>query len=278
MKNGYLYAIIVLLLLVIVGGGVYIVSTKNSQKPSDEDQKTEEKTEKEPTIKDAINYGTIKVDNEKIKESFNVVMNGENIPLEVEFTYFKDGSVERITGAIKDEVVYLLEDSDLKKNFTTNFIRENFSEDNLKFIKGKDGKTYLTVLTRESLTNSLSYYLLVFNDSLKPIDNVGESSNYSWSKDKFTIITTNMGFGTVDNTNPWFEDQFEVCKDSTLSSSPKCNVNLRLLDDRIEYIELTGAKDDYYTLEKRMYTVNNDSLSYTTSSQYKAEVIAGQAP
>ena len=146
---------------------------------------------------------------------------------------------------------------------------ESYTEDkNIRNLMNKYAVSIEDIMSKITELNIYSKYLDEFSN--------GEDiySNAYILNDKLEIINENLEFNLyssdvnvilqVENANPWYEDS--KCKDEL------CHRIFKIEDNKIYYL-VSKLKDDYQegdygVLEERVYTINDNKLTYEVINTY----------
>ena len=229
------------------------------------------------TSKNKIKFKDIKESNNKITESFEVVLNGKKKEIAIEFTI---NEKELFNSYILDGVFanyyvssnqYSL-DNAKDKILNADNIKDIFNINNFKIIKGKDKKEYLMVIAN-SITDNIIY---IFNDNLENIaTNLDDDYGRSRTIDGYGIQDGFM-LTTFYNTpcdksldNIWYKNIFDI--------KNKTDFAFKIENNKIYYLAFKSKNDANNSLEERVYTINNNELTYSVLNTYSVNDICGQA-
>lgn len=175
----YIYIIIAFILgVALISGTVFMVMNKEDKqeikKEENNGNKKEDKENNNEKKEDGIEYIGTNKNNDSITESFKIVLNGKELPLNIKYTFDKESLT--LIGRTVNKTLYSMSynecDEDCQKEeFSTTNINKIFNKNNLMIIKGKD-KNYLGMITNE---NNAVQNLLILNDELEVIN---EEFNY----------------------------------------------------------------------------------------------------
>lgn len=287
MNKKIIFVILSFVALIAIGSIAYVVLSDNiDDKPlvddNNEDKNIDADKDKEPpkVKKDSISLKSTKKSGDKIINTYALVMNNKEKTFEVEFSYESHEDYSSISGKGLDIVLYNLGSEDnIESNFTESNIKKLIDEEKFKFIKGKDGKTYLGVIAgNDSFVSGYTSMLYIFNDELEmltgDLDNLG-----CGNKNFFTINTLTTGYmGSKEPGKSGYDDSLGVCQ----NGEANCHVNVKIEDDKIYVLyakDINALSDDgvYGTLEERIYTINNNKFNYKVNSTDTITDLAGQA-
>ncbi len=272
----YIYLVIILVLVTaIVSGSIYLVmrdkdstNTDNNKEVNDKD-KENNKGETEELI-DGVKLIDVKKQEDKIVETFEIVLNGKKKEMNFQFEYEKNEIFDLyvIKGNYKNFLIhgsdYSLSDTSIDKVFSVDSIKENFNSNNFKIIKGEDNKNYLGIIANRNNDD----ILYIFNDNLENIiDDTYDDYDRSIEiipgvndKNSF-MITTYYNTPCGENMDAiWYKNAFNI--------KNKTNFALKIEDNKLYYLAFKLNDYPNSTLEERVYTINNSKLSYTVINEY----------
>lgn len=288
-----LIIIVVLLSFGVIGFGIFYVAThdfnvdRNNDGPNNvELNEGTPEVEKEDSI-------TL-VSTEKIEDSFvqtyNIVLNGKEKTLEVEFLYRNNEALEQqsLTGEYSGATVYAYYENyeDEADGFDENMIASTFNENNFGFISGVNGESYLIIHTNIYDDGAGEEdKLFILNDDLEFIAN--DLVDYAGSSDAqgMTIMSTYTSYTLENDEYPWYTDSFNAC-----ATPSNCYIDVKIEDNQIYYLapvlytvseeanddeENNDEAPDYGELEERVYRINNGKLEYEVIQRYKITSVNG---
>lgn len=227
---------------------------------------------------DRIKLTSISEESNKIIEEFRIKLNGKSKTINVEFTKenYEDMDAYIIGGHLGDKPV-LFTDFILNEEgniFTKEKINELFNENNFRIIKGADNKDYLLVVSNRVNDDKL----YIFNDNLELLNNesVDDYNPYCDNDCGGFMITTYSNTPCVfeNNENPWYENYFNITE--SMLGEGDINYSLKIENNKIYY--LAAVIEDYTNakLEERVYTINNNQLTYEVINTYNATQVCQQ--
>lgn len=278
MKNGVLISVIVLLMGVI-GFEVYYVFNHPKEKkqensyiniPKEQGDKEDDLPleNNQDEVEDYVKLVNVRDEESKVIQEYEMVLNGKKKEFMIEFVidevYINDGEREPngdywLIGAMEDEVVYseILSQEEVKSNkIDKDSINNAFSERNFTIFEGND-KKYLIIADygSEYFGRFMSYS--IYNDDLKIIDSlslyVGDSQS----------ILNDLGF-------PCYDSIYADIYDLDITS-----YSFRTKIEGSKIYNLYYNYDQEPILEERVYTINNDKLTYEVVNTYRNLSIAG---
>ena len=224
-------------------------------------------------------------------QTYNIVMNGKEKTLEVEFLYRdnQDLKEQSLTGEFSGATVYAYYDNyeDEADGFDENMIASSFNENNFSFISGVNGESYLIIYTNiyDDGTGEEDK-LFILNDDLEFVSN--DLVDYAGSSDTkgMTIMSTYTSYTLENNEYPWYNDSFNAC-----TTPSNCYIDVKIEDNQIYYLvpvlntvseeaneddeEDNEEATDYGELEERVYRINNNKLEYEVIQRYKITGVNG---
>lgn len=277
-KRYYIILGVIILALTVVAVSYAFASKPKEDKPIDENTTNpiEEKTINSVVFKNIEKKG------DKYVENFDIEINGKKKTLALEFVYEENDDTAHIKTKIGDsEDIYLTnsdEELGVFKNtkYKENYLRNMIKENDFSFIKGADGKSYLSVVvkTNEFMTTE-SDYLYVLNDELRLVR--GDVDYNCINGEAFTIRADHSTAKSDEEPGKsGYADTFGVC-DIT------CYINLKIENDKLYYLVMRDwnytdpASNDFGSLEERIYTIKNDEFEYTVKNLFTAKYVSGQA-
>lgn len=288
MKKNWSYIVIVILVAVIAAMGTYIVmKEKPSNKPDTGNNSSENGSSSENNAKTGVELVSTTESGENIIQTFNAYMNGKNVPLQFMYSYKTDIDednlkMEQVEGTMNNIRTYFHEEtmkSTSKKGSMLNktVIDSDFSTKNFIIIKGTDNKDYLLIVTHMyDLGVGDDDLMYVFNDNLeliKPTDIAATCHD-----DSFVVYSRMTNIKVEEN--PWYSNEFNI--DTSKSDFRTSSIKVKVESNQIYYLmpilKFADATDnDMGTLEERIYTINNNKLTYKTIKTYKITDAAGGA-
>lgn len=283
-----LLLLVVFVLFGVIVFGIYFASNYNfTSKKNDKKENVElNKNIIDVESKDIITLiDTSEIDNGFVQK-YQIIVNGIEKILEIEFLNNSDENVFSITGKFNGVTLYYCYQQSDKENIVVNknMINNGFNENNFDFIKGENGKSYILIhsnISDDGTGEEDKLYIL--NDSLEFIDNdlvdyAGNSDTYGMS-----IMSTYISYKLEDNAYPWYADNFKAC-----TNPSNCNIDLKIEDNKIYYLvpvlntaleeanEDNKEATDYGKLEERVYTINDNKLIYKVTNVYKIVEVCEQ--
>lgn len=234
----------------------------------------------------SIKLNSIKTETDKIVQKFDVDINGKKNIFEIEYFSRDDGSDVQILGRIPEsEIEWPINGTDqeindfLSDNFNETRVHDYVTENDFKFLKGEDGKTYLLfVFKTNHYMGGYADYLYIYNENLKLV--TGDVNYNGCSNDEaFTIRTHSSGiYSEEEPGKSGYKDTenflgYRNDKDSYL--------NLKIEGNRIYYLKALvnyfSVDDELGTIEERIYTIKDDKLEYTVKNEFVIKDAAGIA-
>lgn len=289
-----LIIIIVLLSFGVIGFGIFYVATHDfSVDRNNDGPDNVELNEGTPEVEKENNVtlvSTEEIDGSFV-QTYNIVMNGKEKTLEVEFLYRdnQDLKEQSLTGEFSGATVYAYYDNyeDEADGFDENMIASSFNENNFSFISGVNGESYLIIYTNiyDDGTGEEDK-LFILNDDLEFVSN--DLVDYAGSSDTkgMTIMSTYTGYTLENDEYPWYNDSFNAC-----TTPSNCYIDVKIEDNQIYYLvpvlntvseeaneddeEDNEEATDYGELEERVYRINNNKLEYEVIQRYKITGVNG---
>ena len=271
-EKSILIVIIIILVAVIASGATYIIMSNKEEKTNKDNSNAETNN----NLNDNVKLANAKKEPNKIIEEFNIVLNGDEKNISIEFTY-NDYFIE---GKYNNKIVAFLNNYDNDDNkeemLTISNVKKLFNEDNFKIIKGTDSQNYLLLLFKEeeiSYENNVevinNFYMYILDHNLNFISN--DKTDY------FEILRfENNPCEFENNVDPFYKNTFNINLENALSG----NIQVEIKDDKIYYLAPIIPEDyneqNYGVLEERVYTINNNKLSYDVINTYKITSICQQ--
>ena len=265
-----IYIVIIIILgAVIVSTITYIVMTNKDDKKINNTENNIENNDNEK-LSDKIEFKSVKEENNKIIETYNMVLNGKSKDLIIEYSL--DESQNYFVGKNKDTELYLevINDLDQVDEIKRNLLKRNFQEDDFYFIKDSDNKTYLGIAAKDS---NEQVRLTILNDELQVINKnfnslggeSGSSLDYSMilygGKSSFKLTDgTWAGYDLQNDCPVYLED---------------CHVMLKIIDNKIYYLVPVIKSEEESYIEERIYTINNSKMEYKVNNKYDIMSIVG---
>ncbi len=272
-----LIVLIVLISFGVIAFGIYFASTYEFENKQNHEKENIELNNNEINLikNDDIKLESILETESGIVETYKITINGLEKELSLTFTkeIDEENKVWSIKANYKDNLVYYYMESFIDEEnietYNKNMIKNSFNESNFKFIKGKDDKNYLIIISnignnlagREEKMYILNQDLEFVNNDL--LDYAGNSNTYGMS-----IMSTYTSYKLGEVTYPWYTDVFKICNNMS-----DCYINVKLENNKIYYLV---PDKNYENLEERVYTLNNNKLSYEIINTYKIYDIYGQ--
>ncbi len=295
MKKETIMYIVITLLLVIIGVGVtYIIMNKknnNNTNIKDQNKDNKEENNNDNQISDGVKFKSINREDDKIVETFEVILNGKKKDFAITYKYEKDnlyfdGQINEITGYVNSYGINSFEYSTSEyPNFswnseaTLNKIKSEFAEDNFIIFKAEDNKNYLLVQSVNICAGGCfdASDLYVYNDELELISKNIVALTYEPTEtiDAFIIDSFNYNIPCEFNgQNPLYPNTFKNIQPSITINEGKFT---KIEGDKIYFLapilndNLTGG-----ILEERIYTIKDSKLSYTVNKTYQITGICQQ--
>lgn len=291
MKKETIMYIVITILLVIIGVGVtYIIMDKKNNNTNIKDQNKDDKEESnnDNQISDGVKFKSINREDDKIVETFEVILNGKKRDFAITYKYEKDdfyGGVNKITGYVNSYGInsfeYLVSEY---PNFswyseaTLNKIKSEFAEDNFIVFKAEDNQNYLLVQSANICIECFNASdLYVYNDELELISKNIVALTYEPTEtiDAFIIDSFNYNIPCEFNgQNPLYPNTFKNIQPNIIINEGKFT---KIEGDKIYFLapilndNLTGG-----ILEERIYTIKDSKLSYTVNKTYQITGICQQ--
>lgn len=268
--------LVVLFLALAVVGGTYLYMSKKT----DEGNHT---SDGDKVKKGTIKFLNSKLDGSTITQRFKAYINGKDIDIEIDYNYSieplnGDGSgysrQELVEGKLANTILFSKKTktnstSQRAELFETGKIDKEFTIDYFDVIRGTDGKDYIAIATHIYDFDDVSKenFLYILNDKLEVINK--EFDDISRCRFVKTAMMIHPGeVGLLSNNNIWFENELKYTNLRSRFTS------IKIEDDRIYLLYHNTLIDDmggFGTIEKRVYTIDNDKLEYTVEETYKAD-------
>lgn len=277
----YIYIILAVILVgILFAGTTYILIKSKDNKTEIKENNNKPNNNEEPTKKDGVKLLKTYNLNDKIIEEFEITLNGKTKIMNVNFI-IPDKEVEdsTIEGTFNDIYFYgkAFSKEEVKENFNISFIKNIFNENNFEFIKGTDNKSYLLVIGT-SYWNEKELYVLNddFVDISKNIRDTADAEVSGYTG--FNITYFNNHVNNIEDNNRWYKNTFKI-KIEDFMEEVKGNIHIKIEDNKIYFLnpifEYVNASNLGY-LEERVYTINNNKLSYKVINKYQITEISNQ--
>ncbi len=262
-----IYAVIILVLVAAIAcGTTYLVMMDK------DNTNTENNEEINKNSNDGVKLVDVKLVGDEIIKNFDVTLNGKQNTLTVKYSYNYDSQfhVQSVVGRFGKAVFSEYEYSDLyftkSDIFNVERVRERLTADDFIIIKGNDSKNYLGVISSTKSDN----VLYILNDNLDILDVNSNDIYYPLYRDvRGFMITTFYNSPCLEKGFTWYDNTFNIIDEIY---RPKLAFKVKIEDNKIYYLALKG-KDvlatDGAVIEERVYTINNDKLSYEVINTYK---------
>ena len=222
---------------------------------------------------DSIKLTNTSIANNDIIENYDIIINGKQKKLTATFSWIDyagadyDNHAYTLKGKFNDQEFLDLNFSDEVNLFNIHNIKNLLNTSNFQFLKGSDNKNYLLIAFNiSSDLNSSFGNLYIFNDDLKLID-------------EMIIKDNHVGWELENNTYPYYEDNLGMCDNFDLYNN-MCNIKVKIANNQIYYLQDQINSDTNTSIgyvEERVYTINNNKLSYEVINTYKiSKSIYGQ--
>ena len=289
-----LVIIIVLLSFGVIGAGIVYVATHDfNVDRNDKELDNVELNKGTPEVEKENSVSLVSTKNidDSFVQTYNIVLNGKEKELEVEFLYRDNEALKEqsLTGEYSGATVYAYYDhyEDEADGFDENMIASSFNENNFSFISGVNGESYLVIHTNiydDGAGEEDKLYIL--NDDLAFISN--DLIDYEGSSDTqgMTIMSTYTEYTLENDEYPWYTDSFNAC-----TTPSHCYINVKIEDNHIYYLvpvlkpidedideddeENNTEEVNYGELEERVYTINDGKLEYEVVQRYKIIDVKG---
>ena len=289
-----LIIIVVLLSFGVIGFGIFYVATHDFNVDRNNDGPDNVELNNGTPEVEKENSVTL-VSTEKIEDSFvqtyNIVLNGKEKILEVEFLYRNNEALEQqsLTGEYSGATVYAYYENyeDAADGFDENMIASTFNDNNFRFISGVNGESYLIIHTNIYDDGAGEEdKLFILNDNLEFISN--DLVDYAGSSDAqgMTIMSTYTSYTLENDEYPWYTDSFNAC-----ATPSNCYIDVKIEDNQIYYLvpvlntvseeaneddeENNDEVTDYGELEERSYRIRDGELTYEVVQRYKITDVNG---
>lgn len=293
MKKYIPYIIITILLIVIAIGATYIIMdhkkdnnvTENNNQENNTQNNPSNKTDKNEETKkeDKVAFKSIKEIDNTIVEEFEITLNGKTKSFKIKYILEEEKELGNnyvlITGTFNNDKIYYSEND--SHSFKLNEIKEKINEDNFKFIKGSDNKSYLLVQTSyDGMDVFDTSELYVYNDELELISKnlLGDKSpdydiHHGFIIDSFS---GNIPCGFENNSNPLYSRTFKnVNLDVDGHTYDKQYIKIE--DNKIYYqVPQIDPNDFTGYIEERVYTINNNKFEYKVIKTIKITEVCQQ--
>ena len=290
-----LIIVVVLLSFGVIGFGIYYASTHdfNVDRNEEDHENVELNGDSiEVDSEDSITLASTEVVDDSFVQTYDVVINGIEKTLEVEFLYRnnEDLKEQSLTGDYSGATLYAYYETyeDEPTVYDVNMITSSFNENNFSFIAGRDGESYLLIHTNiYSDGAGEEDKLFILDENLEFVDN--DLVDYSGSSDTqgMSIMSTYTGYTLENDDYPWYNDSFNAC-----TTPSNCYIDVKIEDNQIYYLvpvlntvseeanEENDEEDneeatDYGELEERVYRINNNKLEYEVIQRYKITGVNG---
>lgn len=291
-KNIILYVVILLLACGLTGAVTYIVMDKQNNKDEVKENKNDNNQDndiKEPVVlEDGVKLKKAYELNDNIVEEFEVILNGKIKTLKVLFHYEYDEfyNVHYLIGMYNDYVFlerkyYDKEENSLASILNIKNVKELFNENNFKILKGEDNKNYLLAFSTRDADN----VLYIYNENLEIVENKGkEIYEPAYCEEGIKceggFMLTNFYFIPCEfenNIDPWYKNTFEESLFST-SEIDDMDFSVKIEENKIYYLAGMSYDENLESsyVEERVYTINNNELSYKVINTYKAKGVCQQ--
>ncbi len=217
-------------------------------------------------IKDKIAFKNIKKSGNKIIETFSITMNGKKTNFQIEYTSSKKESETEIKGIFKGKTLYSKIASTAEtpqEDFSEKNIKAIFTENNFRFIKGTDEKTYLLVLAPTKKHDTYRDYLYILNEKFEFIE--GDMNYNGCGETGAMTVRTNRALYETQSPIENFEDQFGLC-----ANGENCKINVKIEESKIRYLKVFPKYEEFNfgNIEERVYTISDDKLNYTVENTH----------
>lgn len=275
MERKYYYMIGVLLAIIAVCALSFALLGNRNKDPKE--------PSKENEMADSVKVKEIKKAGEKFIETYDVTMNGKKSTFEIEYNYEYETDYANIYAKIKntkEPISIEVQETDSEKfkndNFTETNLKKKLTEDDFRFFKGEDGKSYLLVIVKTyHFVSGHSDYLYAFDDELKLVE--GDIARDECSNDEAMTIRNDasISMSKEEPGKTGYDDTLGIYK----NTDRRFYLNLKIVDDKIYYLKsdyTTATEGNYGTIEERIYTIKDSKWTYTIKDKYKITDGAGQ--
>lgn len=289
-----LIIVVVLLSFGVIGFGIYYASTHdfNVDRNEEDHENVELNGDSiEVDSEDSITLASTEVVDDSFVQTYDVVINGIEKTLEVEFLYRnnEDLKEQSLTGDYSGATLYAYYETyeDEPTVYDVNMITSSFNENNFSFILGVNGESYLIIHTNIYDDGAGEEdKLFILNDDLEFVSN--DLVDYAGSSDTkgMTIMSTYTSYTLENDDYPWYNDSFNAC-----TTPSNCYIDVKIEDNQIYYLvpvlntvseeaneddeEDNEGATDYGELEERIYRINNNKLEYEVIQRYKITGVNG---
>ena len=273
----YIYIVLGIILVVVIACGItyMMIVNNNKTETKEEENNNNETTEQEPTIEDGITLKDTYQSDDEIIQEYEIILNGKQNNININYTYSDcwDNAI-CINGNYNDYSFFYDElfDEDVTDTFTPQAIDQLFNENNFEIIKGVDNKNYLLIFTKNPYTTAL----YVFNEQLNIVNDGINSEWYEGDKENAFIIYSFVNIPVLENQQDiWYDDVYNINAD---------NIYVKVENNKIYYLTPNLSYQDYVgsiynevndiELEERVYTINNNKLTYEVINSYNIAEIS----
>lgn len=280
------YIIITILLVIIASGVTYIVMDKQNDKTEVNDNKPSNKENNTNEIKeDGVKLTTIKEENDKIVETFEIVLNNKksNVEIEYEYNFIKDYLGHKVIGKFNNNILFNIEYINInnqgytKSNtFNVDNIKSVFNENNFNIIKGTDNKNYLLIQTMwDGMDIFNTSELYVYNENLELISNniIAENESPDYESHNGFIIDNFSGNipCEYENNSPLYVRTFKK-----VNNEIDDRQYTKIENNQIYFLFPKITDEHSGILEERIYTIKDSKLTYKVGKTYKFNSICQQ--
>ncbi|MBE6154986.1 MAG: hypothetical protein E7163_05425 [Firmicutes bacterium] len=296
MKKTILYIIILILACALTGAITYILVDKNntnekinetnkenfdnSSNNEQEENDNNELNNNDNIAESGIKSIDFKEENDIIIAEISMLLNGTKkvMNLQFDYEYIVDTGEHRVFNNYNGVNLFDVSVRDAYKKediYNINNIKKDFSLDNFKIIKGYDNKDYLIIITNKDN----DYKTYIYNDNYELISkNMIDNDYYSMSgfgNNKFDYFNLNNYYINVvmnaEGLN-WYDNIY-----CDVNEYQPCHTVFKIENNKIYYLALkmkdNYSMGDYGVLEERVYTINNNKLTYEVINTYKVTEI-----
>lgn len=259
MKRIFRY-ILVGVFAVFLGSSLTYMRLNLDNKSKSELPNTEDTNQPSVSKEDSIRFrSSERKEDTMLEQIYDITINGAKKKLQIDFSLEEQKDMFSIKGKFDDVNVFQYEGNKKEENteevFTSDFIKKAFNVDNFKFIKGLDGKNYLTILDYRNLQNTRNYY--IFNQDLVPL-NPGAP---------IEMLNASSTIALEGGAEIWYEDTLGICENSPCQIKAKIDKNkiYRLIPTRNE----VPVEGEYGILQEYIVMPDRDRLITELISTYK---------
>lgn len=188
-----------------------------------------------------------------ILQNYEVILNKKVKNFTVRFFSENDSDGVQMTGESFGNIKLFLKLSESDENFTVENLEKLYNTKYMSIIRGRDGKSYLAVMTS---TQSIDEYL-IFDDNLNCIN----------KDEHIVVLDRRQTLGLDSEMDVWYRND--------LISSESNQIRAKLEDDKIYYLKHVHSGDCLGKLEDRIYSIENGILKYVAKKTFGVVNVSG---